>query len=158
MAIKVAVEAPAGTVTEAGTVNELVLEASATVAPPVGAAPLRATMQPVEADAERDCAAQINFVSCAAALATWILPPVATTASVLPSLVDAMAFVNAAEPLPADEVSVNEMTETTPSGMSVRFKPLSTHVYFDGVPAQETSFPAAVAAGPAAAEIDEAAG
>lgn len=76
----------------------------------------------------------------------------------LPSLVDAMVFVNGTEPLGADEGSVSEITETTPSGIFVWFRPVSTHVYFSGVPAQETSFPAAVAAGPAVAEIDDDAG
>ena len=46
--LKVALTDPAGTVTELGTVNWLLLEDNVTVAPPLGAAAESVTAQPVE--------------------------------------------------------------------------------------------------------------
>ena len=45
VALKVAVVAPAATVTDAGTVSKVLLLASVTLAPPVGAAWLKVTVQ-----------------------------------------------------------------------------------------------------------------
>jgi hypothetical protein len=60
VAVKLAVAAPAATVTEDGTDSSVLFEASATVDPPDGAAPLSVTVQAVEALDARLLAVHFN--------------------------------------------------------------------------------------------------
>ena len=84
VALKIAVVAPAVTVTEAGTVRETLLLASATLDPPVGAACVRVTVQVLMALCPRLVGLQATPETKTGAsrptLAVWeLLPSVAVT-------------------------------------------------------------------------------
>jgi hypothetical protein len=80
LALKFAVVAPAATVTEAGTVSEVLLLASVTLTPPVGAAELKTTVQLEAALALRFTGLQVTDEM----VGTMMLPPVPETVSPVP--------------------------------------------------------------------------
>jgi hypothetical protein len=80
VALNVAVVAPAATVTDAGTVSEALLLASVTLAPPVGVAELKITVQ-------LEAALVITFTGLQVRdemMGTMMLPPVPETVSPVP--------------------------------------------------------------------------
>ena len=81
LAVKVAVAAPAATVTDAGTVNVLLLEERLTTVPPLGAASDRVTVQ-VEDEAD----SRVAGLHCSAETVgrTVMVPPVAVMSALYP--------------------------------------------------------------------------
>ena len=76
--VKVAVVAPAATVTEAGGTAFVLVELNATTAPPVGAAPLRVTVPVDEAPPTREVGASVSPVIEAGLIVSvpfWEAPP-----------------------------------------------------------------------------------
>ena len=93
-ATKVAVVAPAATVTEAGVVTKVLLSERATIAPPVGADASRRTVQVAEPLPTIEVGVQVNEDSPTGAdTGTVTIPPVAEVAIVSPTAVEVTAFV-----------------------------------------------------------------
>ena len=120
--MKVIVLLPAATVTDAGTVKPLTLELSDTVAPPVGAAPLKLTVQVDVAPGASDVAPHDKELMTGA-WETVIVPPLAVTVSEAPAAVAAAAFVTPTAAVVAPLVMVTVATPTTPFEIVLEFRP-----------------------------------
>jgi hypothetical protein len=142
----------AGTITEAGTVRNVLLLESVTVAPE-GTVWLNVTVQLEELPFGKDVGLQVRLERIGD-VDTTIEPPVAVT-EIGPPVAEApspLARPIARVPLaPADKVSV--MTAATPVGITLVFIPDTKHVNEPGFPAQSIDLPAAMAAEPAVAEM-----
>jgi len=93
-ATKVAVEAPAATVTEAGAVTKVLLSERATIAPPAGAEASKRTVQVAEPLPRIEVGVQVNEDSpTGTETGTVTIPPVAEVATVSPTAVEATVFV-----------------------------------------------------------------
>ena len=125
--MKLAVELPAGTVTEAGTFKAELLSVIVTDTPPLGAVPLRPTVQADEEWAARELGTQVRDVRVTREPVVT-LPPLAVMATVLPAGDVPSAF---AMPMEAWAVPAEIVTETTaaaPSWIRALFSPVSRHV------------------------------
>jgi hypothetical protein len=151
VAVKVAVVAPAATVTEAGVVKAALLSESVTTEPPAGAARDKVTVQ-VELEPEATLAGEhCSFEIVGRAVWTAMVPPVPETAKAVPS-------ASAPTGLPSDRGTVKLLvaesvivtTATTPLLIVLAFRPEATHIVDPLVVLQVIVFPAAVRAGPAA--------
>ena len=142
---------PDGTITEAGTIRNVLLLESATVAPE-GTVWLSVTVQLEELPAGKDVGLQAKLERIGE-VDTTIEPPVPVT-EIDPPVAEAPSAL--ARPIarvpraPADTVSV--MTAATPVGITLVFRPDKTHVNEPGFPAQSIDLPAAMADEPAVAE------
>jgi hypothetical protein len=149
-ALNAAVELPAPTVTEAGTVKMVLLSESETLEPPVGAACVKVTVQ-----ADVELATTLLGEHCTAetaGVADWIaiVPPVPETAIAVPSAATPtrpLTDSGTLEPLVA--ASVTATVATLPLPITLLFMPLARHVVDPVPPLQRTVFPAAVKAAPA---------
>jgi hypothetical protein len=127
--------AAAGTVTDAGAVSVALLFDRMTIAPPVGAALLRVTVQVLEALGPRLVGLQASAEMSAGA-ATEMLPPVADMGMAFP-IVDAPKV-----PLTpivielAFEASPTVTTATLSFGITFVLRPVATQVYELAPPAQ----------------------
>ena len=148
--VKLALEAPAATVTDAGVVRDELLSDSVTLAPPVGAAPDSVT---VHVDVPPD----VTLVGEHARLDSpevkaWaeIVPPVLETATEEPSGEDPIPLlIDTGTVVPLVAESWTPTTATTPLLNWLAFIPLARQV-MDPVPAlQFTVLAAAVDAAPA---------
>ena len=153
VALKLAVLAPAATVTEAGTVKAAMLLERVMIAPPVGAAPLRVTVQ-AEVELEpKEVGEQVKLeIVPVAGAKTEIEPPVPEIAVPIPVGDDPAVPVmvrGATVPLAAVP-SVTVAVATVPLPITVAFMPLATQVTDPLAAPQDTVLPAAVRAGPAA--------
>ena len=147
--MNVADVAPAGTVTEPGTVSALLLEESVTTAFPVGAGAERVTVQ---VDLAPPASAVGEHCSLRPADRTVTVPPVPPTVVALPfgraptSPVIEMGTEEPAPAVPKFTVAV----ATVPLPMVLAFMPVPTHSTAPLTVLQAIVFPAAVSAGPAA--------
>ena len=150
--LKVAVVAPAGTVTDAGRVNKVLSLANVTPNPPVGAVWVTVTVHVPTALIFRIAAPQVRDEIAGTVTIAFVTPetvcpsPVASTPT---GLVIVMAVV------PAVGVSVSITVAATPEAIGFAFVgPVSTQVT-GPVEAQYAVLPAAVATGPATTEMAE---
>jgi hypothetical protein len=124
VALKVAVVPPAATVTDAGTVSSVLLLASFTADPPVGAARVSVTVQELAALGFRDVGEQVTDETDGA----LIVPPAAVR--VMPfaagSVAIALDIWIDAEVIPGARVALR--LATTPDAMAVAFIPAIRHV------------------------------
>ncbi|MBZ5676598.1 MAG: hypothetical protein LAP61_20360 [Acidobacteriia bacterium] len=145
--MKLAVVAPAETVTLAGTVAFALLLDSATAKPPVGAALLIVTVHAEEPGALTLVGEQESPLSTGGTWVTAIVPPVPDMGIALPVAPVAIIPLSATDILGltlAGEI-VNVAVATVPFGITA-VAPNRTHVVDPLLPVQVTSFPAAVAA------------
>ena len=149
--VKLAEDAPAATVTDAGVVNDPLLSASVTLAPPDGAAPLRATTHVRELAPVRD-AGQTSDESCGPADPSTRLAPATVTG--LPLTDDPNAPVRASVVVLLAPVPVADTLATTPAGIAFAFNPATRHVYAPDFEEHDRLFSAAASAGPAVMFID----
>jgi hypothetical protein len=154
VAVKLPVEAPAPTVTEAGTVSVLLLSDSATDVF-TAATPESVTVQPDVAPEATVAGVHCSPETVSAVDPTVVVPLAPEALTVDPVSVAAVTLLTEIVTLdPAPAVSFTVTVATTPSPMSVAFIPLAKHVS-DAVPgAQFSVLPAAVSAGPAVALIE----
>jgi hypothetical protein len=154
VALKVAVVAPAATVTEAETGSRALLLDKATAVPPVGAGPLSVTVQFVLFDAANVVGVHAREVSVGTEVPGPVTtPPVPVTAMVLPEGEAATAFVIPMDVLMTPEAMVRFTTAMLPFEIVVAFMPDIRQVYPPELETQLRVLPALVAAGPALAEI-----
>jgi hypothetical protein len=138
VAVKVAVVAVAPTFTEGGTIKALVLLASVTVPPPVFES---VTVQVLALPAVKVEGVQLNPDNAGGAgavvvaggggaevTAETIEPPMPVSARVWPSEVEAWVFVRPMEAIETPVASVTFREATTPSGITVAFRPISMQV------------------------------
>jgi hypothetical protein len=150
VAMKVALVAPAESVTEAGTVRLALLSDSVTAAPSVGAAFDRVTVQlavaPETTDVGEHC--NVEIVGDDVEL-TVMTPPAPETDATAPSGRTPKALVTGRDTeLPLVELSVAVITATTPFPITVPFIPLARQLS-ELLPAMQLSdLPAAVRTGP----------
>lgn len=152
-AVKLPLLAPAGTVTDAGTLNSAELELRAT-AKGEGARPFTVTVQVAAACALKEAGAQATPVTVKEEIGGGLmamLPPLAETVSTPPAGDAANAFPKpiATVPVAASESDI-ESVATTPLEIMVEFEPETRQVYPATVVVHDRDFPAAVVAGPAA--------
>jgi hypothetical protein len=123
VALKVVEVDAAGTVTEAGVVSRALLSESETTVPPVGAAPLRVTVQVVLPALVTVEGVQDNELRDGAVAPPVTVPPVAETVIALPVPEDPAALVIPIDVLvtPADIVKFT--IATAPFGMMAVFMP-----------------------------------
>jgi len=153
VAVNVADVAPANTVTDAGTVNALLLEESVTVAFPLGAGAESVTVQVDFAPAASVVGEQLSLTP---ADTTVTVPPVPPTVVALP--------LGKAPRFPVMEIGTDEpeaavpsftvAVATVPVPIAFAFIPLPTHLTAPVAVLQEMVFPTAVRAGPAAMLIE----
>jgi hypothetical protein len=142
---------PEGTVTEAGRVNAGLLEDSATVAFPLGAAAESVTVQ-VDVEPEAKVAGEQCKLAILSGGRTVIVPPVPAMLVPFP-LGEAppapIREIGTTEPLPAAP-SVTVAVATVPLPIELAFMPAPTQVIDPPAAAQYTVFPTAVRASPGA--------
>ena len=150
VAVKLAVDAPAATVTEAGVVNAELLSEIVTAEPPVGAAADSVTVQ-VDVAPEAMLEGEHTSLETTGARAwTEMLPPVPEIAIAEPSAEDPTTLLisrGTVAPLVAE--SWTATTATTPLPMRLAFMPLARQVNDPLPELQVMVLPAAVKAAPA---------
>jgi hypothetical protein len=147
-------EVPVPMPTDAGGVAAPLLLDTATMIPPVGAAPVRDTVQVLEAPPTTLAGLQLREDTLTPPVGpdTEIVPPVPTMDSPVP--VGSTPKTLPTEIAAVDTTLVKVMEATTPLEMIVEFIPVARHVYDPTLLIQESDFPAAVAADPATALTD----
>ena len=149
-AVNVALVAPAGTLTDAGTVSSALLLVSVITPPPVGAALLRVTVHVAAAPLLSDEGLQVTLLMLEGPAVMAL--PVALVAMLVPVADAANVPVMLIGTVPdalADRVTL--IAATVPFWIGVAFKPLTMHVT-DPLPAEHVIvFDAAVAALPTVA-------
>ena len=150
-----ALVAPAGTVTEAGVVKLALLSERVTTAPPVGAAPLKVTVQVVVPGVLIVAGAQSRLVGVTVPdCVTEIVPELPVRVIEEPVEEAPSTLVSPMVVLPADGESVILTTATVPFPMLLAFMPLAIQIYDPGVVLLQVNVsPAAVTAAPATWEI-----
>lgn len=148
VAVKEAAAEPAGTAIEAGAARLALLLASATTAPPAGAAALRLTVQFDDPGVCTDVGLQARLLSVAGdgvGCEIVTTPPLAESVALLPVAVAAKAFVicTAEEVLEVVAETVNVATAATPFEIGVPFIPQSRQVEVPAPEEQEMDLPAA---------------
>jgi len=151
--VKLAVVAPAATVTDAGTVRAvLLLSETATAAPPVGAACAKVTVQVELAPGAIDAGEHVSVETPGIRL---IVPPLPVTFANVPSgRTLSTLLIGTDTELPLRGFNATATTATTPLPIGVAFVPLARHVTAPLPELQVRVFPAAVSAGPAAGTIE----
>jgi hypothetical protein len=160
-AVNVAETAPAGMVTDAGTVTAELLTERDTAAPPAGAARLSPTVQPELLPPVTEAGLQLSVDSIGWAMAvTVIVPPVGVKTEPVPSAIAPIGLTRLMGMVAADGVRTNAREAITPSAMAFWFMPLARQMDEPADEAHETDLPPAIADGPAVAVTDamEAAG
>ena len=150
VALNVAVAAPAATVTDAGTVSEALLLARVTADPPAGAVCDSVTVQVLTALWPR-LAGLHERDEILGTVMTPLAP--AETGSPLPVASTPTGLDSVTAVLIALDASVNWTLATTPGASVFAFEPVRRQVYSPAADAQYTVLPAAVATGPAPAEM-----
>jgi hypothetical protein len=152
VAVKFAVLAPAGTVTEAGTVRAGLFEAIATTEPPVGAGFDNVAVQIVTAPEPSDPGEHCKEDMVGGpACTTLTAPPVPETDAKFPSVLAPITLLKGIGiEVALVEFNVTVKTATTPLAIAVLFVPLAKQVTVPLAPLQESDLPAAVRALPAA--------
>jgi hypothetical protein len=149
VAVNVAEDAPAATVTEAGTPTAVLFEESATAAAEEAAA-LSVTVQ-VEAAPELTLAGEhATELNAAAEPGAAVTPPPVAVAATVPPAGEAPRALPT--PIAADVAPGARLTDTvatTPLPITVELTPESRHRYPAAPPAQVTDLPAPAPAGPA---------
>jgi hypothetical protein len=150
--VKFAVVAPDATVTEAGTVNAALFEASATNDPPAGAACANVTVQVEVAPGATLVGEHANTEIVWAVV---IVPPVPAIVAHVPSGNAAIVLLTGSETTELlVELNVAEIVATIPLPIAVPFSPLTTQVTEPPAGLQLRFLPADVSAGPAAVVRD----
>jgi hypothetical protein len=126
VAVNAAVVAAAGTVTDAGTVNKVLLLERAATAPPAGAAPLNVTVQFAVAELDRLAgrqAREVGTIGAAEAPPPVTVLPVAEIVSPLPEAEDAVTLPIPIAVLVTPEAIVRFRTASGPFNMILPFMP-----------------------------------
>jgi hypothetical protein len=152
--VKVADAAPAGTVTDAGTVRVWLLLVNVTAAPPVGAAPVSATVQVELLELCRVDGRQDSEETLGKTPPPVTTPPVAKSTTPSPVGEDAALLLIPMEVLLRPAAMVKFTTATTPFEMIAEFIAAATQENVPAPPMQSNDLPAAVRAGPEFAEIE----
>jgi hypothetical protein len=152
VAAKLAVVAPAATATEAGTVSEVLLLASVTLSPPVGAAELKITVQ-------LEAALLLTFTGLQVTdemVGTMMLPPVPETVIPVPVASTPTVLVMFIAAVTALVGTANCMMAAAPEAIILVFNPASRQVIEpnDGG-AHDSVFPAVAAAEPTVTLLTE---
>jgi hypothetical protein len=156
VAEKVAVVAPAGTVTDAGTDKAALLSEIETKAPPAGADPERVTVQVDEPDPVMVDGVQVNEDTVTAGAGTTTTPAEPSAVMELPAKEDAMVSPTATDRLRLAPVESVKFTEArTPFGIALAFRPVRRQVVEPGELLQYKVFDALAAEGPATTLTDE---
>lgn len=154
--VKLAEFEPAGTTTDGGIVT-LAPEATpvVTVKPPTGAGADNATLQAAEPGMVTIAGEQVMPVTVYGEM-TFTWPPVAVTLTALsPSVTPVLFKIWIEDDVLATAAGVVKVAVATTPLLSVRLlRPNSMQVYDPEPPLQETDFPAATAAGPAATDTE----
>ncbi|HUI58056.1 MAG TPA: hypothetical protein VLY04_23945 [Bryobacteraceae bacterium] len=129
VALKVAEVAPAATVTDAGTVNAVLLLDNATALPPAGAAWFSVTVQVLEALGPTLAGLHAKPVTCTGDAPPVTVPPVADIVIPVPEGDDPILPLAPIAVLVAPVAIVRLTTATVPFGMIVAFMPEARHVY-----------------------------
>jgi hypothetical protein len=127
LAVKVAEEFPAGTVTKVGMARAVLLSPSTITTPPVGAGPLRPTVHVDEASELSWLGLQLNRVRLRGARDV-IVPPVAVVGIGAPVVDVLTAFVTPIAVLVAVAAIVTLTTAIAPFWMIFGFSPVNKHV------------------------------
>ncbi|MGO9256250.1 MAG: hypothetical protein ACLQU1_08115 [Bryobacteraceae bacterium] len=147
VALKLAVVAAAATVTDAGTVSEVLLLDRVTTAPPAGAAWVKVTVQ---VDVEFEAKVLGEHRRPVMPLRTVTVPPLPAMVVPIPAG-DAprapIMEIGTTEP-PAAVPSVTVAVATVPLAIGVAFRPVATQVTDPLAAPQATVLPTAVSAGP----------
>lgn len=158
VALKLALEEPAATVTPAETVNTVLLSEIATAAPPAGAAEDSVTVQLVDPPDTTVEGEHCKFETVGrTGVLTVIVPPVPAIALDVPSGSTPATLLSGREreePVPVVD-SVTFRTATAPDPMVFAFMPEARHMMLPAFGLQETVLPAAVRAGPADVVTDD---
>ena len=119
VAVKLAVVAPPFNATVAGTVAEALLLDSPTLAPPVGAAALKVTVQALVPGVATEAGVQLKLAGCGRVMIT--VPPAALTAIAAPPGLapTGVAICTADDALPVVGETVKVAVATTPEAMAV---------------------------------------
>ena len=137
VAVKVAVVAPAATVTEGGTARAELLSDTLTSVPPLGAACDKVTVQVTFPGGVSELGVHVRLVSVGDACHPWtvMVPPLPETATALPSARDPIVPLTEmrTDPLLVAEASVAVTTATTPLPITVEFIPVAKQT-IDPVP------------------------
>jgi len=129
VALNVAEVAPAATVTDAGTVNVVLLLVSVTALPPAGAAWFRVTVQVLEALGPRLAGLHATLDTCNGTAPPVTVPPVAETVIPAPDGDDPILPLTPMAVLVAPAAIVRLITATVPFGIIVAFMPETRHAY-----------------------------
>ena len=136
-ALKLAVVAPAATVTEGGTARAGLLSDTPTTVPPLGAACDKVTVQVTFPGGVSELGVHVRPVSVGDACHPWtvMVPPLPETATALPSPKDPIVLPTemGTDPLLVAEASVAVTTATTPLPITVEFIPVAKQIV-DPVP------------------------
>jgi len=161
LALKVAEVAAAATVTDVGTVRVGLVLVRATIAPPAGADPVRATVQvevpdPFRMDGRQDREATVGKTGAAAGkLAPPVtVPPVARSRMPFPAGEDAALLPIPMAVMVGPAAMVRFTTATAPFAMMPAFMAEATQANVPKPPKQFNTLPAAVSAGPEFTEME----
>jgi hypothetical protein len=150
VAVKLALVAPAATVTDVGVVSAELLSDTLTTAPPLGAAAESVTVQ-VEPAPDVKLEGEHWSPETVGVALTLIVPPLPETVIAVPSpKLPITLFIESAPPVPV-EARVAVTTATTPLLMVEAFMPLATQVMDPVAELQLSVLLADVRAGPLAA-------
>jgi hypothetical protein len=150
--LKVAVVAPASTVTVPGTVSNALLLPSVTPEPPAGAGCVKVTVHVLTALCPRLVGLQARDKMVGTATIAFVTPD---TLSLLPSGLTPTALVIVIAVVPAVGASVNVTVAATPAAIMLAFDPVSRQIIEPFAEAQFTVLLAAVATGPGSTEMAE---
>jgi hypothetical protein len=154
VALKVAVVANAGTVTDAGTVRVVLLFVRMTAAPPTGAGPVSVTVQVEVLELFKVVGRQARELTVGS-VPTVTIPPVAESGIALAAAEDATALRIPTAVVPnTPPAMVRLTTPTVPLAMIPVFIPDAMQEYAPDVAEQVQDFPAAVKAAPGLMETE----
>jgi len=154
VAAKVADAAPAGTVTDAGTVRVALLLVRVMAAPPAGATPVSVTVQVELLELCRVAGRQDSEATVGKTLPPVTIPPVAKSTMPSPVGEDAALLLIPMEVLVGPAAMVKFTTATTPFEMMAEFIAEATQANVPTPPKQFNDLPAAVIADPEFTEIE----
>jgi hypothetical protein len=152
--VKLAVAAPAGTLTDAGTARLALLLERATKAPLLGAAALRVAVQVALPGVFMVAGAQAKDVRLGVIPPLVMVPPVPDDTRAPPAALTAKVFATAMAVLVTPEAMVMFTDAIAPFEMVFGFIPVARHVYVPAPAVQVSVLAALVAAAPADVEID----
>lgn len=155
VAAKVAEVAPAATVTEAGTVSTVLVFVSVTAAPPVGAAPVKVTVQVVLLELLNVEGVHDRVVTVGKTTAVTVTrPPVPEIPMAVPAVDEAAMLLIAIGTLLTPAAGETFTTATVPFKTVLAFIPETRQEYAPEVEEQLNVLEALVAAAPAVADME----